>query len=62
MAPTAPTARSYLLPEFNLKDKVVIVTGGARGLGLIQSEGLLEAGAIGEPLSPGGFYGPLSRP
>ncbi|SPO06120.1 probable dehydrogenases with different specificities (related to short-chain alcohol dehydrogenases) [Cephalotrichum gorgonifer] len=33
------------LPEFSLKDKVVIVTGGARGLGLVQAEALLESGA-----------------
>lgn len=35
------------LPEFNLADHVVLVSGGAGGLGLVQSEALLEAGAIG---------------
>ncbi len=35
------------LPEFSLKDKVVVVSGGARGLGLVQAQALLEAGAIG---------------
>ncbi|KAI5838785.1 hypothetical protein DFP73DRAFT_563185 [Morchella snyderi] len=34
------------LPEFNLADHVVLVSGGAGGLGLVQSEALLEAGAI----------------
>ncbi|KAF2751994.1 NAD(P)-binding protein [Sporormia fimetaria CBS 119925] len=33
------------LPEFSLVDKVVLVSGGARGLGLTQAEALLEARA-----------------
>ena len=33
------------MPEFNLSDKVVLVSGAARGLGLVQAEALLEAGA-----------------
>lgn len=35
------------LPEFSLASKVVLVSGGARGLGLTQAEALLEAGATG---------------
>lgn len=33
------------MPEFNLTDRVILVSGAARGLGLTQSEALLEAGA-----------------
>lgn len=55
-APAAPSddsadpERAYLgtvkrMPEFSLSNKVVLVTGGARGLGLTQAEALLEAGA-----------------
>jgi hypothetical protein len=35
------------LPEFNLVDRVVCVSGAGRGLGLVQAEALLEAGATG---------------
>ncbi|KAE9367186.1 NAD(P)-binding protein [Stipitochalara longipes BDJ] len=44
---TTPTylGTTKRLPEFNLVDKVVIVSGAARGLGLVQAEALLEAGA-----------------
>lgn len=41
------STNSRLLPEFSLKNKVVVVSGGARGLGLVQAEALLEAGATG---------------
>ncbi|EFE45096.1 oxidoreductase, short chain dehydrogenase/reductase family [Trichophyton verrucosum HKI 0517] len=34
------------LPEFQLANKVVLVSGAARGLGLTQAEALLEAGAV----------------
>lgn len=45
---TQPTRqnRSNLLPEFSLKDRVIVVSGGARGVGLTQAEALLEAGAV----------------
>lgn len=44
-------ASSYIgtikrLPEFNLNDKVVLMTGAMGGLGLVQAEALLEAGAV----------------
>ncbi|KHN97688.1 NAD(P)-binding domain protein [Metarhizium album ARSEF 1941] len=38
-------AKPCLLPEFSLRDKVVVVSGGAQGLGLVLAEALLEAGA-----------------
>lgn len=38
---------SERLSEFSLSNKVVLVSGAARGLGLTQAEALLEAGAIG---------------
>ncbi|CEJ55554.1 Putative Short chain dehydrogenase [Penicillium brasilianum] len=51
-APTAPnTAQPVMMghksrmPEFSLTGKVVCVSGAGRGLGLTQSEALLEAGA-----------------
>jgi NAD(P)-dependent dehydrogenase (short-subunit alcohol dehydrogenase family) len=50
--PTAPNTSQPVLmgqkarmPEFSLAGKVVCVSGAGRGLGLTQSEALLEAGA-----------------
>ncbi|KLU88699.1 sorbose reductase SOU1 [Magnaporthiopsis poae ATCC 64411] len=38
-------ATQHGLPEFRLDGKVVIVSGAGRGLGLVQAEALLDAGA-----------------
>lgn len=38
------TSPAQSLPEFSLKDRVFVITGGARGLGLTQAEAILEAG------------------
>lgn len=46
-APATYLGTTKRLPEFNLVDKVVLVSGAARGLGLTQAEALLEAGATG---------------
>lgn len=42
---TSFLATTKRMPEFNLTDRVILVSGGARGLGLTQAEALLEAGA-----------------
>jgi hypothetical protein len=42
-----PLGTAKRLPEFNLAGKVVLVSGAGRGLGLVQAEALLEAGATG---------------
>ncbi|OBT49612.1 hypothetical protein VE04_09801 [Pseudogymnoascus sp. 24MN13] len=39
------TANPHVLPEFSLAGKIVIVSGAGRGLGLVQAEALLDAGA-----------------
>lgn len=37
-------------PEFSMEKKVVIITGGGRGLGLTMAEALYQSGAIGKLL------------
>lgn len=41
-APAQPIVKR--IPEFSLKDKVILVTGAGRGLGLTVAEAILEAG------------------
>ncbi|KAF3479481.1 3-alpha-(or 20-beta)-hydroxysteroid dehydrogenase [Arthroderma uncinatum] len=45
--PSEPTPKYHqkVYPNFSLKDKVYIVTGGGRGLGLVMAEAMTEAGA-----------------
>lgn len=43
--PAAHLGTANRLPEYNLHGKVVLVSGAAQGLGLVQAEALLEAGA-----------------
>jgi len=33
------------LPSFSLEDRVAMVTGGARGLGLVMTQALVNSGA-----------------
>ncbi|KAI1184062.1 hypothetical protein F5B17DRAFT_413494 [Nemania serpens] len=40
-----PYPAKEILPEFSLKGRVIVVSGGAQGLGVVQAEALLEAGA-----------------
>ena len=35
-------------PDFDLEGKVIVVTGGGRGLGLTMAQALVEAGCKGE--------------
>lgn len=34
-------------PDFSIKDKVYVITGGGRGLGLVIAEAMVQAGAEG---------------
>ena len=43
--PTGSLTPLQSTSTFSLVDKIILVSGAARGLGLTQTEGLLEAGA-----------------
>ena len=49
----AKIAAKRYLPDFDVQDKVVVVTGGGRGLGLTMAVALYQAGAIGKTSSSG---------
>ena len=40
-------------PNFSLRDKTYVVTGGGRGLGLVIAEAIVEAGADGMSVAQG---------
>lgn len=44
-AQPSPVGQNTRMPEFSLTDKVALVSGAGRGLGLTIAEALLEAGA-----------------
>ncbi|CAP93327.1 D-arabinitol 2-dehydrogenase [Penicillium chrysogenum] len=44
-APVPTPILNQTLPDFNLKSKVILISGAARGLGLTLAEALLQAGA-----------------
>ena len=44
-SPSSYLGTAKRLPEFNLTDRVVLISGAAQGLGLTQAEAILEAGA-----------------
>ncbi|CAJ2500582.1 Uu.00g034350.m01.CDS01 [Anthostomella pinea] len=67
LTPRATPIAPGVLPEFGMKGKVIVVSGGAQGLGVVQTEALLEAGAIvhvfdrqPEP-SAGSYYQEVAR-
>lgn len=61
LASTAPT-KAATLPTFSLQDRVVAITGGASGLGLVMGKGVVDSGAHLAIVDINSSFDPALRP